>query len=69
MDKLADDYDGKIKITKVNVDENQDTAVKFDVRGIPCIVIFSNGKEIDRIVGAYPEAELRKKIDLTLAKA
>ena len=53
----------------MNVDDNQEIAAKHDVRGIPCMIIFSGGKEVDRIIGAYPEPELRKKIDLILAKA
>ena len=69
LDKLSNEYTTKLKFTKLNVDDNQEIAAKFDVRGIPCMIIFSNGKELDRIIGAYPEAELRKKVDLILAKA
>ena len=68
LDKLSSEYSSKLKITKLNVDDNQEIAAQFDVRGIPCMIIFSNGKEIDRIIGAYPETELRKKIDLSIAK-
>jgi len=69
LDKLSSEYASKLKFTKLNVDDNQEIAAKFDVRGIPCMVIFKDGNEVDRIIGAYPEAELRKKIDLVLAKA
>ena len=69
LDKLSSEYASKLKFTKLNVDENKEIAAKFDVRGIPCMVIFKDGNEVDRIIGAYPEAELRKKIDLVLAKA
>ena len=69
LDKLSNEYINKLKFTKLNVDDNQEIAVQFDVRGIPCMIIFKNGHELDRIIGAYPEAELRKKIDLVLAKA
>ncbi|MBI2558392.1 thioredoxin [Candidatus Woesearchaeota archaeon] len=68
LDKLSKEYSTKLKFSKLNVDDNQEIAVQFDVRGIPCMIVFSNGKELDRIIGAYPEAELRKKIDLILAK-
>ena len=68
LDKLSSEYASKLKFTKLNVDDNQEIAAKFDVRGIPCMVIFKDGNEVDRIIGAYPEAELRKKIDLVLAK-
>ena len=69
LDKLSSEYASKLKFTKLNVDDNQEIAAKFDVRGIPCMVIFKDGNEVDRIIGAYPEAELRRKIDLILAKA
>lgn len=68
LDKLSKEYGNKLKFTKLNVDDSNEIAASFDVRGIPCMIIFSNGREIDRIIGAYPEAELRKKIDLILAK-
>lgn len=69
LDKLSSEYQNKLKFAKLNVDDSQEIAAKFDVRGIPCMIIFSKGKELDRIIGAYSEAELRKKIDLILAKA
>ena len=68
LDKISKDYANKLKFTKLNVDDSQEIASEFDVRGIPCMIIFGNGGEIDRIIGAYPEAELRKKIDAILAK-
>ncbi|MBI2649912.1 thioredoxin [Candidatus Woesearchaeota archaeon] len=68
LDKLSAEYRNKLKFAKLNVDDSQEIAAQFDVRGIPCMIIFSNGNELDRIIGAYPEAELRKKIDLILAK-
>ena len=67
LDKLSMEYQNKLKFAKLNVDDNQDIAGKFDVRGIPCMIIFSRGNEVDRIIGAYPEQELRKRIDLILA--
>ncbi len=69
LEKLSSEYTNKLKFAKLNVDDNQEIAVQYDVRGIPCMIIFSNGQEVDRIIGAYPESELRKKIDLVLAKA
>ncbi len=68
LEKLSKEYPTKLKFSKLNVDDNQEIAVQFDVRGIPCMIVFSKGKELDRIIGAYPESELRKKIDLILAK-
>ena len=69
LGKLSNEYTAKLKFTKINVDDNQEIAARYDVRGIPCMIIFKNGKELDRIIGAYPEAELRKKIDIILGKA
>ncbi len=67
LEKLSKEYTNKLLFAKLNVDDNQEIAAQYDVRGIPCMIIFSKGKEVDRIIGAYPEAELRKKIDLILA--
>ena len=69
LEKLSSEYTNKLKFTKLNVDDNQEIASQYDVRGIPCMIIFNKGAEVDRVIGAYPEAELRKKIDLILAKA
>ena len=69
LEKLSSEYSAKLKFTKLNVDGSQEIAAQFDVRGIPCMVVFSSGRELDRIIGAYPEETLRKKIDLILAKA
>src|SRR3989338_4604850 len=68
LEKLSPEYLSKLKMAKLNVDDAQDTAGKHDVRGIPCMIIFNGGAEVDRIIGAYPESELRKKIDLILSK-
>ncbi len=69
LEKLSSEYSNKLVFSKLNVDDNQEIAAKYDVRGIPCIIVFKNGNELDRIIGAYPEAQLRSKIDLILAKA
>ena len=69
LEKISSEYASKLVFSKLNVDDNQEIAAKYDVRGIPCMIIFKNGNEADRIIGAYPEAQLRSKIDLILAKA
>ena len=68
LEKLSSEYSNKLKFAKLNVDDSQEIAAQYDVRGIPCMIVFRNGKEADRIIGAYPESELRKKIDLILSK-
>lgn len=69
LEKLSNEYANRLKFAKLNVDSNQELAARFDVRGIPCMIIFSKGREAGRVIGAYGEAELRKKIDLVLAEA
>lgn len=58
IDTLAEDYEGKVKIGKVNVDENPATPAKFGIRGIPTIILFKDGKVMDQVVGAVPKAQL-----------
>jgi len=69
LDKISSEYTTKLTFSKLNVDDSQEIAAKFDVRGIPCMIIFRNGKELDRIIGAYSEQQLRSKIDLILSKS
>ena len=69
LDKISSEYTTKLEFSKLNVDEAQEIAAKFDVRGIPCMIIFKDGKELDRVIGAFGEPQLRGKIDLILSKA
>jgi thioredoxin 1 len=64
VDTVADEYSGKVKVGKVNVDENQATPGKFGVRGIPTLILFKGGVVVDQIVGAVPKSQL----DALLAK-
>jgi thioredoxin 1 len=66
LDELAPVYTGKLKIGKLNVDENQEAPSNFGVMNIPTMILFKGGKEIDRIIGAMPKADLQKKIDRAL---
>lgn len=67
LDEVAPAYKGKLKIGKINVDENQDAPSKFGVMNIPTMILFKSGKEVERIVGAMSKAELQKKLDRVLA--
>jgi thioredoxin 1 len=63
VEKLAEQYDGKVKFCKLNVDENQQTAVKYSVMSIPTLLFFKNGSVADTVVGAVPEQVLKPRID------
>jgi thioredoxin 1 len=63
IDTLATEYDGKAKIGKLDVDNNQQTAFRFQVRGIPALLLFKGGKVVDQRVGAVPKSELAKMLD------
>lgn len=65
VETIADEYAGKIKVGKVNVDENQATPAKYSVRGIPTIILFKDGAVLDQVVGAVPKSQL----DALIAKA
>ena len=69
LDKMSSEYTNKLVFSKLNVDEAQEIAAKFDVRGIPCMIVFKDGKEVDRIIGAFGEPQLRSKMDIILSKA
>lgn len=62
IDAMADEYAGKIKVGKVNVDENPATPGKYGVRGIPTLILFKGGAIVDQIVGAIPKSQLEALI-------
>jgi thioredoxin 1 len=66
IDSIADEYDGKVKVGKVNVDENPGTPGKYGVRGIPTIILFKDGKVLDQVVGAVPKAQLEALVKKAL---
>jgi len=63
LDELASEMTGKIKVAKVDVDESSETAARFGIRSIPCLVLFKDGQEADRVVGAKGKAELKSWIE------
>jgi len=63
LDAFATEYDGKIKVGKVNVDFNNGTAARFQIRGIPTLLLFKGGKVVDQRVGAVGKTELVKMVD------
>ncbi|MDR1911332.1 MAG: thioredoxin [Helicobacteraceae bacterium] len=68
VDELAKIYEGKVKIGKVNVDENQELAARFGVRSIPTILFFKKGEQADSIIGVQPKHFFVEKIDKLLAQ-
>jgi len=66
IDALAEDFEGKVKIGKVNVDENPATPAKYGIRGIPTIILFKDGKVVDQVVGAVPKSQLEALLKKTV---
>jgi thioredoxin 1 len=66
VDALAEAYEGKVKVGKVNVDENPAIPSKYGIRGIPTIMLFKEGKLIDQVVGAVPKTQLEALINKAL---
>ncbi len=58
IDELATQYKGKVKVAKVNIDDNQDTPQQYGIRSIPTLLVFKNGKVVEQIVGAVGKAKL-----------
>lgn len=63
MDELAEEYDGKIKITKLNVDEQGELAVKFRVMSIPTIMVFKGGQMVDKAIGARSKSDFSAMLE------
>jgi thioredoxin 1 len=62
LDELAKEYNGKIRIAKVNVDENQQVSVDFHIRSIPTLLFFKNGQMVKQLIGAHPKSKLVNEI-------
>jgi thioredoxin 1 len=65
--EIATEYAGKIKVVKLNVDENVNSAGKFNIRGIPTLLIFKGGRVAEQIVGAVPKDQIAKAVDSHLS--
>jgi len=66
IDKVSEQYTGKFKFCKMNVDDNQKTAARFNVMSIPTLIFFKDGKAVDTVIGAQSESALKSKIDSLL---
>lgn len=67
VEELANEYDGKAVIGKVNVDEEQEISMKYGIRNIPTLLVFKNGEVVDKQVGVAPKNVLAQKIDAQMA--
>lgn len=67
IDKLAEDFDGKAKICKVNADEEQDLAVKYGIRSIPTVLFMKDGEVVDQIIGAGSQQAFSDKLNTLLS--
>jgi thioredoxin 2 len=66
LDQLASEYSGRIKIAKLNVDENPMTASRYGIQSIPTMLLFKNGNQIDKLVGALPKQEIVRHLKTVL---
>lgn len=66
VDELADELEGRMTVAKCNVDDNQDLAMKFSVMSIPTLVLFKDGKQVFRSVGALPKVKLKADLEARL---
>ncbi len=66
VEELAKEFSGRVKVTKLNVDESPATPTQYGVRGIPTLILFKGGKILDQLVGAHPKARLKALIEKAL---
>jgi len=66
VEELAGDYDGKVKVGKVNVDDNQQLAAQYGIRGIPTVMLFKGGQQVESFVGLQQKADLAAALDKNL---
>jgi len=66
LEEIAHEYDGKIKVVKLNIDENQTTPANYGVRSIPTLILFKGGQEVEKIIGAQSKENLKKMVDKSL---
>ena len=66
LDEVAVDMEGKLSVMKVNVDENREFAQKFEIKGLPTMLLFKDGAEIDRLIGFMPKDKIIEKVSAKL---
>ncbi|HEY8343978.1 MAG TPA: thioredoxin [Bacillota bacterium] len=63
IDELAVEYEGRVKIGKVNTDENMEISANYNIMSIPTLIVFKDGKPVDQMVGAYPKKEIVSRLE------
>lgn len=66
IEELANEYDGKVKVCKVNTDENMTLSSQFQITSIPCLIIFKDGKPVNKLVGFRPKEAIKQELDNVL---
>jgi thioredoxin 1 len=66
LDEVAAEFAGKVKVGKVNVDDNPKTPAKYGVRGIPTLLVFKGGELVDQVVGAVPKSQIEEMLNKAL---
>jgi thioredoxin 1 len=67
VEEISESHDGKIKVGKLNVDNNQQTSMKFGIRSIPTLLVFKNGEIFEQIIGAVPKTEIERVVDSAIS--
>ena len=67
IDQLAIELAGRVRVVKLNVDDNPRTAARFDLRSIPTLLVLKDGREVDRLVGVQPKQEIRRRLEKVIA--
>ena len=66
IEEISASYEGRLKVGKLNVDENQQTTMKFGIRSIPTLLVFKGGQAVEQIIGAVPKGEIEKAVGKAL---
>jgi thioredoxin-like negative regulator of GroEL len=66
IDQLATELAGRVRVVKLNVDDNPRTAARFDLRSIPTLLVLKDGREVDRLVGVQPKQEIVRRLERAL---
>jgi thioredoxin 1 len=68
VEALAEEFDGRVRVVRINVDENPELAARYDVYAIPTFIIFRDGMEVDRLVGAISKSALKERVEKVITK-